>query len=210
VPWPVMAARGKARAAVPLATMEGPKHVDVGASLADQDLAIGIGANLPSAAGGPIDTLVALRPLLAAMLWAHCPGAALRWSPLFRTAPVGGPPGQPDYINAVLLAHLPVSPTDKRASQFLQELQGLEQRFGRVRVEHWGPRSLDLDLLWWGSLQLQTPELTLPHPRWPAREFVLAPLAALQPSFQPQLDQILSADPGLAPERLPPRAGWEE
>jgi 2-amino-4-hydroxy-6-hydroxymethyldihydropteridine diphosphokinase len=142
--------------------------------------------------------------------------ARLRWSPLFRTAPVGGPAGQPDYLNAVVvidggpppaaaerpgLAGTPpgsgqsaaaqaiapagatVEPDAGAALALLRRLQRLEQRFGRVRAEPWGPRSLDLDLLWCGPLHLERPELQLPHPRLRERAFVLTPLAAIDPEL---------------------------
>ena len=59
-------------------------------------------------------------------------------------------------------------------------LQQLELAFGRQRHEHWGPRTLDLDLLWWGELDCELPGLQLPHPRWHQRGFVLAPLLAIE------------------------------
>ena len=183
----------------------------MGASLADQGLAIGLGANLPSAAGGPIETLIALRPELQACLGA----AELRWSPLFRTAPVGGRPDQPDYINAVVVLDQPPEPTAAAAMELLRSLQALESQFGRLRQERWGPRTLDLDLLWWGTLQLQGSELQLqgselqlPHPRWAERAFVLAPLAALDSSFELPLQQALAGQS--PPLRLAPKAGWLE
>jgi len=179
----------------------------VGASLADQGLAIGLGSNLPSAAGGSIETLVALRPLLNALF----PRARLQWSPLFRTAPLGGPAGQPDYINAVVLIEPACVPSAEVARELLEQLQALEQRFGRLREERWGPRTLDLDLLWWGDLRMESPELQLPHPRWSERAFVLAPLAALDRRFQASLERLLAAaDSGPAPQRLPPWEGWPE
>ena len=176
----------------------------MGASLADQGLAIGLGANLPSAVGGPIETLIALRPELQVCLGA----AELRWSPLFRTAPVGGPPDQPDYINAVVVLDQPPEPTAAAAMELLRRLQALESQFGRLRKERWGPRTLDLDLLWWGTLQLQGSELQLPHPHWADRVFVLAPLAALDARFELELRQVLDGQP--PPLRLAPRAGWLE
>ena len=181
----------------------------MGASLADQGLAIGLGANLPGAAGGPIETLIALRPLLSAEIQGCLGEVSLRWSPLFRTAPVGGPPNQPDYINAVLVVDQSPPPTAAAALELLRLLQALELRFDRVREERWGPRTLDLDLLWWGALQLQSPELELPHPRWSDRAFVLAPLAALEEGVQPQLEQLLISDQQ-PPSQLVPRAGWAE
>ena len=168
-------------------------------------LAVALGANLPSPAGDPLATLVTLRPLLTATLqelwaaWGVGP-PALQWSPLFRTAPVGGPPGQPDYLNAVLLVRGEGTPQEPRALEVLDRLQQLELRFGRERCERWGPRSLDLDLLWWGPLQCKSERLVLPHPLWGQRPFVLAPLAALQ-GEAPQPEW---------PQPLPGRPGWPE
>ena len=181
----------------------------MGASLADQGLAIGLGANLPSAAGGPIETLIALRPRLSAEIQACLGEVSLCWSPLFRTAPVGGPPDQPDYINAVVVVDQPPAPTPAAALGLLRRLQALELQFDRVREERWGPRTLDLDLLWWGALQLQSSELELPHPCWSERAFVLAPLAALDAGFQSQLEQVLISEQQ-PPSQLAPRAGWAE
>jgi 2-amino-4-hydroxy-6-hydroxymethyldihydropteridine diphosphokinase len=198
----------------------------VRASLADQpSLAIALGANLPSPAGPPLATLLAVRPLLEELLQGldaagHAPGhGRLRWSPLFRTAPVGGPPGQPDYLNAAVLVR-PARPANPgSALELLAALQGLERRFARQRLDHWGPRSLDLDLLWWGALHCSSKALELPHPRLQERAFVLAPLAAIEaglvlPAGQATVSERLahvqdsSADP--APERLGGRPGWPE
>jgi len=190
----------------------------VRASLADQDdgqlsglaatvaqalqrpdtLAIALGANLPSPAGTPADTLLAVRPLLEQLLhhWAQAP-LRFCWSPLLQTAPVGGPPGQPPYCNGVLLVlveqpgpAVPGPALPGAALQLLEGLQQLESQFGRppqAQRQHWGPRSLDLDLLWWGDLALDrpatatTPALQLPHPLWRQRPFVVEPLATLIP-----------------------------
>ena len=165
-------------------------------------LAIALGANLPSPAGEPPDTLLAVRPLLEHLLqrWARSP-LLFSWSPLQQTAPVGGPPGQRPYSNGVLLVELPTAlagtaqPAAAQpgaALQLLQGLQQLEAQFGRppqAQRQHWGPRSLDLDLLWWGDLELDrpataaTPALQLPHPLWRQRSFVVEPLATLIPGF---------------------------
>ncbi len=161
----------------------------------------------------------------------------LRWSPLFRTAPVGGPAGQPDYLNAVVVIDggpppsgadrpgLAGSPPGVRQSAppgaiaragtgfepdagaalaLLRRLQRLEQRFGRVRTEPWGPRSLDLDLLWCGPQQQHLHELQLPHPRLRERAFVLTPLMAIDP-------ELVVPGPGIwppppTPDALPPSA----
>jgi 2-amino-4-hydroxy-6-hydroxymethyldihydropteridine diphosphokinase len=176
-----------------------------------RSVAVALGANL----GDPPATLLAVRPLLAELLlgWWMGPGIPrLRWSPLFRTAPVGGPADQPAYLNAVvvvdggpaqtpadrpelqgarpqpdylnavlLLQPLPPGPADPLA--LLRQLQGLEARFARQRLEHWGPRSLDLDLLWCGAAAVDQPGLSLPHPRLRERAFVLTPLAAIDPAL---------------------------
>jgi 2-amino-4-hydroxy-6-hydroxymethyldihydropteridine diphosphokinase len=198
----------------------------VRASLADQGgctagalLAIALGANLPSAAGEPLETLMAVRPQLHQLLqaWAGEP-CAPQWSPLFRSEPVGGPPDQPDYFNAVLVVPLELQPSLTRAEQLLQRLQQLELAFGRERLEHWGPRSLDLDLLWWGQLRSCSPQLELPHPRWQDRGFVLEPLRAIASggvavSALPGLAQLLPPVPqgqGQGLQRLPGQLGWPE
>ena len=159
-------------------------------------LAIALGANLPSQAGEPVDTLLAVRPLLEQVVqdWSAAPTALrFRWSPLLQSAPVGGPADQNDYVNGALLVELPrtaspAQPSPAAALNLLQGLQQLECRFGRPPVaerEHWGPRSLDLDWLWWGHLKLDlpataaTPALRLPHPLWRQRGFVVEPLAAI-------------------------------
>jgi 2-amino-4-hydroxy-6-hydroxymethyldihydropteridine diphosphokinase len=162
-------------------------------------VAVALGANL----GDPLVTLLAVRPLLAELLlgWWMGPGIPrLRWSPLFRTAPVGGPADQPPYLNAVVVvdggpAQTPADrpelqgarpqpePLALLAQELLQRLLELERRFGRVRSERWGPRSLDLDLLWCGAAAVDQPGLSLPHPRLRERAFVLTPLAAIDPAL---------------------------
>ena len=101
----------------------------------------------------------------------------------------------------------PPEPTPAAALGLLLRLQTLELQFGRVREERWGPRTLDLDLLWWGGLQLQSPELELPHPRWSERAFVLAPLAALDTGFQAPLEEVVAGEQQ-PPLLMAPRAGW--
>ena len=159
-------------------------------SIDDASVAVALGANRPSAAGSPRETLVAVRPLLEdlLMVWSD-QELVCRWSSLHDTAPVGGPPDQPRYCNAVMLVEgLRASPSEASALQLLDELQRLEQQFGRDRSREqlWGPRSLDLDLLFWGELRLEHPRLQLPHPRLHLRRFVLAPLLeAMQGSAAP-------------------------
>jgi 2-amino-4-hydroxy-6-hydroxymethyldihydropteridine diphosphokinase len=175
---------------------------------AGSSLAVAIGANL----GDPVATFGALRPRLEAELgaWAAAP-LQLSWSPRFRTQPVGGPPGQPPYLNAVLLARLATPPLPAAPwpdpARLLARLLQLEATFGRERRERWGPRRLDLDLLWCGPFICGSPELELPHPRLGERAFVLAPLAAIDPDLPLPVASTgtpLTAAAGLA--ALPPAA----
>lgn len=97
-------------------------------------------------------------------------------SQLYKTAPVGPP--QPDYINACAIFRTHFSP-----ARVLQILLTTEASFGRIRRERWGPRTLDLDLLFYGDRVLDTPSLALPHPRMHQRAFVLVPLAEIAPDW---------------------------
>ena len=158
-------------------------------SIDDASVAVALGANQPSAFGSPRQTLVAVRPLLEELLrdWAG-QDLCCRWSQLWETKPVG-PVQQPDYLNAVVLVQgLALVPAEPLALELLQRLHGLERRFGRERSQEqrWGPRSLDLDLLFWGELRLDHPDLMLPHPRMHLRSFVLEPLLqAMQGTHPP-------------------------
>jgi len=128
-------------------------------------LAIALGANLPSPAGSPRQTLGAVRPRLEALIgaWAAAGSGdapACAWSPLLDTAPVGGPANQPGYCNAVVLVSGDLGdPQADRALALLDQLHGLERQFGRdrAREQRWGPRPLDLDLLFWEELRLEHP-----------------------------------------------------
>ncbi|MDX2100127.1 MAG: 2-amino-4-hydroxy-6-hydroxymethyldihydropteridine diphosphokinase [Leptolyngbyaceae cyanobacterium bins.59] len=96
-----------------------------------------------------------------------------RW---YQTPPVGPP--QPDYLNGCALLQVTLSPR-----QLLETLLQVEVRFGRVRRERNGPRTLDLDLLLFEDLVLDTPFLQIPHPRMNDRAFVLIPLAEIAPDW---------------------------
>lgn len=97
-------------------------------------------------------------------------------SPVYETAPIGGP-DQPDYLNAVILALTALSP---RA--VLSRAQAAEQALGRVRTERWGPRTLDVDVICVGDERSDDPALTLPHPRARERAFVLMPWLDADPA----------------------------
>ncbi|HEX3921183.1 MAG TPA: 2-amino-4-hydroxy-6-hydroxymethyldihydropteridine diphosphokinase [Streptosporangiaceae bacterium] len=96
-------------------------------------------------------------------------------SPVYQTAPVGGP-DQPDYLNAVLVAA-----TTLPARAILDRGQAAEAALRRVRTVRWGPRTLDVDIIVYGDEISDDPELTLPHPRAHERAFVLAPWHDLAP-----------------------------
>ncbi len=96
-------------------------------------------------------------------------------SSYFTTAPVGGPE-QPDYLNAVSIAE-----SELPAADLLALLHGIEKALGRERIEHWGPRTIDLDLIQYGTILSYAEELTLPHPRAHERRFVLEPWAEVEP-----------------------------
>ena len=148
----------------------------------DRRLAVALGANLPGAAGAPRDTLISVKPLLEQEISAWSTRQPrFQWSPLMETEPVGGPADQPAYVNAVVLVSgLTAVPSAAAALELLDVLHGLERRYGRTREiqQRWGPRTLDLDLLFWGELRFEHPRLVLPHPRMHLRAFVLGPLLA--------------------------------
>ncbi|MEA3411281.1 MAG: 2-amino-4-hydroxy-6-hydroxymethyldihydropteridine diphosphokinase [Pseudomonadota bacterium] len=127
---------------------------------------IGIGSNL----GDPRKQVLSAYRELAAI-----PSCRLvARSALYASAPMG-PKDQPDYINSAAAIETSLAP-----GKLLSRLQVIEDRHGRVRGPvRWGPRTLDLDLLVYGKLELDTAELTLPHPGLHKRCFVLCPLADL-------------------------------
>ncbi len=105
-------------------------------------------------------------------------GDVVAVSPLYETAPVGGPAGQDRYLNLVVELLTADSP---RA--LLERGRALEAAAERVRRERWGPRTLDADVLWVEGEQVDEADLTVPHPRLWERRFVLAPLADLAPDL---------------------------
>ncbi len=90
----------------------------------------------------------------------------------YRTKPIGPP--QPDYINGCITCETTLEP-----EVLLEKLHQIENQFGRERKEHWGARTLDLDLILYGDRRINTPTLTVPHPRMQERAFVLVPLAEI-------------------------------
>ena len=130
---------------------------------------IALGANL----GDPATTVRAAFGALANLPESR----VLHCSSLYRTAPVGLA-DQPEFINAVAKLETTLAP-----EALLDALHEIEQRFGRVRAERNGPRTLDLDLLLYDDQFIDLPRLTLPHPRLHLRAFVLQPLAEIAPDL---------------------------
>ncbi|MHB1241278.1 MAG: 2-amino-4-hydroxy-6-hydroxymethyldihydropteridine diphosphokinase [Gammaproteobacteria bacterium] len=131
---------------------------------------IGLGSNLED----PVRQVCRAFAELDAIARTRC----VTRSSLYRSAPMG-PAGQPDYINAVAAVETGLSP-----DALLDALQAIEQTHGRVRgAEHWGPRTLDLDLLLFGAQSRRDVRLTLPHPGLHQRAFVLYPLQEIAPDL---------------------------
>ncbi|HRD41560.1 MAG TPA: 2-amino-4-hydroxy-6-hydroxymethyldihydropteridine diphosphokinase [Prochlorococcaceae cyanobacterium AMR_MDS_5431] len=191
-------------------------------------LGIALGANLNS----PLDTLLGLRSLLTLELnqWSSSTLATRRnegllyWSPLFYTEPLKTSLNQPPYLNAILIVILSVPLTSlsgqlSQAQNLLNRLQKLENLFGRLHLEHWGSRTLDLDLLWYGDLQFTSLTIALPHPHLLERGFLLSPLATTFPNivfplkdqrFDESLKEITSIDFGKAPKALNTAVMWPD
>ncbi|RCJ37375.1 2-amino-4-hydroxy-6-hydroxymethyldihydropteridine diphosphokinase [Nostoc minutum NIES-26] len=108
---------------------------------------------------------------------AHAPSIVLQAKSRWYTTKAVGPP-QPNYLNGCAILQVELSP-----QLLLDTLLAIEQEFGRVRQQRWGPRSLDLDLLLYDDLRLDTPTLQIPHPRMRERAFVLVPLVEIAPNW---------------------------
>jgi 2-amino-4-hydroxy-6-hydroxymethyldihydropteridine diphosphokinase len=104
--------------------------------------------------------------------------SVIKHSQLYRSDPVG-PPGQPDYINAVAELETELEPL-----QLLDQLQAIEAAHQRKRLVRWGPRTLDLDILLIDSETIDSERLCVPHPHMHEREFVLYPLAEIAPELK--------------------------
>jgi 2-amino-4-hydroxy-6-hydroxymethyldihydropteridine diphosphokinase len=100
-------------------------------------------------------------------------------SPIFQTKPVGGPAGQPDFLNMVIAVETTLLPLE-----LLAHCQVIEQKHLRVRNVRWGPRTLDVDVISYGDVVSSDPDLTLPHPRAAERAFVLYPWSLIDPAAE--------------------------
>jgi 2-amino-4-hydroxy-6-hydroxymethyldihydropteridine diphosphokinase len=128
----------------------------------------GLGANL----GDRLDTLQRAVDRLAAH-GVRMVASSRVWA----TAPVGGPPDQPEFLNVVV----EVDPGAMAPAAVLAAANEVEAELGRVRDVRWGPRTIDIDILLWGDLRSDDPTLTIPHPRMHERAFVVMPLLDLDP-----------------------------
>lgn len=111
-----------------------------------------------------------------AALQAHPSITVLKVSPVVETKAVGGPEGQPDFLNAVVEVATELSPFE-----LLRSCQQIETDHGRVREVRWAARTLDIDIVVYGSITMDEPDLTLPHLRAAERAFVLVPWALMDP-----------------------------
>ncbi len=185
----------------------------------DSNIVISIGANISGILGDPVRTIATMRPQIEKSIneWnvaVNRPktesqnidkSLSFHWAPLFETDPVGGPVDQPRFINTVLVAggesFASVKPNKNAAICLMKKFLELEKIAGRNRENTkncWGPRSLDIDFISWGGLQINTDTLILPHPRLSQRNFVLVPLA-----------EVLSKAQG-RPKRLNSQNIWPE
>lgn len=141
---------------------------------------LGLGGNL----GNPLENFITARQQLAD----HPSVAVIASSPLYRTPAIGGPEGQPDYLNAVLKIDTNLTP-----HELLELCQTIELSCGRTREVRWAARTLDIDLLFFGTMRSDDAHLTLPHPRLQERHFVLMPLVDLNPEWlHPRLKRTSS------------------
>lgn len=124
----------------------------------------------------------------------HLPGSRLAAvSPLYKTQPLGRT-DQDWFVNAAALIETALSP-----SELLKALLGIESGMGRVRIEKWGPRLIDLDLLFFGQQIIKEPDLETPHPRLDKRRFVLKPLSDVAPDW---VHPVIGLTPGELLARL--------
>lgn len=138
--------------------------------MATEQVFIGLGANLNEPRQQIIDALECIKRVSQLSL--------IRYSSLYGSKPLG-PQEQPDYVNAVALIETTLEPIE-----LLRALQAIEKHQGRVRkAQRWGARTLDLDIILFGQLLIETEELTVPHYHFHQREFVLYPLAEIAPNL---------------------------
>jgi 2-amino-4-hydroxy-6-hydroxymethyldihydropteridine diphosphokinase len=149
-------------------------------------VAVGVGSNL----GDRQRHLQFARQQLARLL------SDFRMSSAIETAPVGVPHAQGDFLNAAAVGDISLSP-----HELLHALQGIEREAGRQRPYSGAARTLDLDLILFGTTILREPDLEIPHPRFRERRFVLQPLAEIAPDLRDPVTMLTVAE---LLARLPP------
>ncbi len=157
-------------------------------------LCISLGANIDSKFGNPLESLLICKPKIEETIneWGDSFNkkkeekskfhANFFWSSIYETLPHGVANEQPNYLNTLLLIKSNSFPksSNKNAKLLLKKLKKLERFFGREETpkdKKWLSRCLDLDILWWEDLIIVDEELTLPHPRFVNRNFVITPLS---------------------------------
>jgi len=141
-------------------------------------VAVALGSNLGDRTAHLEYAISRLRPVLQ----------ELRCSSFRETEPVGVPAGQPPYLNAVVVGECLLPAVD-----LMRSLLEIEQERGRQRPYRNAPRTLDLDLILFGSTILESPDLVLPHPRFRERRFVLEPLAEIAPAMRDPVSGLTMA-----------------
>ncbi len=159
-----------------------------------EGLCISLGANIDSKFGNPIESLLRCKPIVENIILEtvitninldpkqEVFKSIFNWSSLYQTSPVGIKDFQQDYINCLVLAKSKFiqSPSLEKAKELLEAFKNLEIEFGRIKSSkenRWQPRELDLDILWWDNLYINEKELSIPHPRFNTRNFVITPLS---------------------------------
>jgi len=159
-------------------------------------LCISLGANIDSKFGSPLETLLVCKPKVEEIIkeWGdqfnnkkeekRKSNPNFLWSSIYETSPHGVKNEQPNYLNTLVLVksnYFPM-PSTLNAKLLLKKLKKLECFFGREKTpngEKWLSRCLDLDILWWEDFHTIDEELTLPHPRFMNRNFVITPLSEI-------------------------------
>ena len=159
-------------------------------------LCISLGANIDSKLGSPLDSLLACKPKVEEIIkeWADQSFTKKEentksqpnflWSSIYETSPHGVENEQPNYLNTLVLVkstYFPI-PSTINAKLLLKKLKKLESFFGREKTpkgKKWLSRCLDLDILWWEDFYTNDKELTLPHPRFMNRNFIITPLSEI-------------------------------
>ena len=171
-------------------------------------LCISLGANIDSKFGSPIETLLKCRPVVEDII-KNCmtnlqskekqsvSSIFFSWSSIYITNPHGTSNLQPDYLNSLLLVKSLslLNPSSQKAKYLLQKFKSLEEEYGRDISKNeklWLSRCLDIDILWWEDLNIKDSDITLPHPRFMNRNFVITPLAEVLTKSQ-KIDKFIDA-----------------